>query len=166
MALDAIVAACRRVFTSQVEDVCGGSYPKMMGFPEQKLTSSSSPYRLLKQSKQSWAIKRAWSTWTIFSVLRLTFTVCWEQYPGLGGRYVRGCIGGLKIDAPKFVSTSLTSPTLYLWPINQPTPPPPTYPPGNKALWSGHMNHWFPLIRPKIKPLFLRGYVARGGLGD
>ena len=43
--------------------------------------------------------------------------------------------------------------------------PPPSHvpPPNNKALWSGLINHWFPLIRPKIKPLFLGGGTLGGG---
>ena len=39
--------------------------------------------------------------------------------------------------------------------------PPLTYPARNKALWSGLINHWFPLIRPAIKPLRIWG-VALG----
>ena len=34
-------------------------------------------------------------------------------------------------------------------------PPPLTHTPRYKALWSGLINHWFPLIRPAIKPKFL-----------
>ena len=42
----------------------------------------------------------------------------------------------------------------------QPTPPKPpkTYPRNSRGpLWSGLINPWFPLIRPSIKPLVLRG---------
>ena len=30
-------------------------------------------------------------------------------------------------------------------------------------IFRAHENHWFPLIRPAIKPLFLRGGVVGGG---
>ena len=39
----------------------------------------------------------------------------------------------------------------------QPTPPPHVAPQKWLALWSGLINHWFPVIRPAIKPLFLEG---------
>ncbi len=50
-----------------------------------------------------------------------------------------------------------------LW-LNQPgdinTPPPEIAGPSHQGL----LNHWFPLIRPAIKPLFcFGGYVIRGG---
>ena len=41
-------------------------------------------------------------------------------------------------------------------------PPPNIPPPRNKAGYYGLINHWFPLIRPAIKPLFLGG-VPWGG---
>ncbi len=46
--------------------------------------------------------------------------------------------------------------------INQP-PPGHVAPPRNSRPYEGLIDHWFPLRRPKIKPLFLGGYV-RGGL--
>ena len=52
--------------------------------------------------------------------------------------------------------------TYHDWSTNPPNVPPPR----NKALWSGLINHWFPLIRPAIKTLISGGYVARGGLVD
>ena len=55
----------------------------------------------------------------------------------------------------------------YNFMANQPTPPdvaPP--PPANKALWSGLMKtHWFPLIRPAIKPCVSAGGYVRGEVG-
>ena len=47
---------------------------------------------------------------------------------------------------------------------SQPTPPN-VPPPRNKALWSGLINHWFPLIRPYETLISGGGYV-RGGLVD
>ena len=41
------------------------------------------------------------------------------------------------------------------WLVN--LPPPNLPPPRKKALWSGLINHWFPFIKPAVKPLFLRG---------
>ena len=39
----------------------------------------------------------------------------------------------------------------------QPSPAGPRTPPRNTTLWSGLINHWFPLIRPYISPYFWGG---------
>ena len=46
----------------------------------------------------------------------------------------------------------------------QPTPFGPRTPPRNKALWSGLIKDWFPLIRPAIKHLWIWGGTL-GGVG-
>ena len=43
-------------------------------------------------------------------------------------------------------------------------PPPPNLPPPEIRPSEGLMNHWSPLIRPALKPLFLGG-VRYGGVG-
>ena len=35
--------------------------------------------------------------------------------------------------------------------------------PGPRLYTRGPINHWFPLIRPAVKPIFLRGYVRGVG---
>ena len=44
-------------------------------------------------------------------------------------------------------------------------PPSLRYPPRNKALWSGFINHWFPLIRPQIQRIFREEIGTLGGVG-
>ena len=54
----------------------------------------------------------------------------------------------------------------HKWLVNLPPPGPRTPPTNSRGpLWSGLINHVFPLIRPAIKPLFLGGGVNCGGGG-
>ena len=54
-------------------------------------------------------------------------------------------------------------PSTYINGDRQPTPPGHVPPPRNKGLLRAYENHWFPLIRPAINPLFLGGGTSEGG---
>ena len=55
---------------------------------------------------------------------------------------------------------------IYSWEFEGTVPPPnATRTPGNKALWSGRMNHWFPLTFGRLlNPYFWRGTLGGGRL--
>ena len=70
-----------------------GKVPKMMVFPEQKFTQSSSPLEVFLKGLEHMNLLLC-----LVSEFYFMRTVTWNC-----GWYVRGCIGGVKIDAASFV---------------------------------------------------------------
>ena len=75
------------------------------------------------------------------------FVFKWFNFlKGLSQVYTRACLTPPNFDSELRLSQLMTG---------QPTPPKRT--PPEMRPYSGLINYWFPLIRPAIKPLFLRG---------